>query len=106
MTIQLNSKGVSIVKLCFSSMNDFPLQNNKYVIFYSLWPCLSHSLVESHGDRMYLICFVIIFIMAGFENDDNFSLSGLTQQGHELDVTVISSSDDEDDNYGGLLECP
>ena len=25
-------------------------------------------------------------------------------QGHELDVTVISSSD-EDDNYGGLLEC-
>ena len=41
--------------------------------------------------------------MAGFKDDD-FSLSGLTQQGHELDVTVISSSD-EDDNYGGLLEC-
>ena len=41
--------------------------------------------------------------MAGFE-DDAFSLSELTQQGHELDVTVISSSD-EDDNYGGLLEC-
>ena len=41
--------------------------------------------------------------MAGFE-DDNFSLSGLTQQGHKLDVTVISSSSD-DDNYGGLLEC-
>ena len=33
-----------------------------------------------------------------------FLFSGLTQQGHELDVTVISSSDD-DDNYGGLLEC-
>ena len=42
--------------------------------------------------------------MAGFE-DDNFSLSGLMQQGHQLDVTVISSDDDEDDNYGGLLEC-
>ena len=42
--------------------------------------------------------------MTGFE-DDNFSLSGLTQQGHELDVTVISSSSDDDDNYGGLLEC-
>ena len=41
--------------------------------------------------------------MAGF-NSDNFSLSGLMQQGHKLDVTVISSSD-EDDNYGGLLEC-
>ena len=26
------------------------------------------------------------------------------QQGHKLDVTVISSSS-EDDNYGGLLEC-
>ena len=77
-------------------------ENNKYVIFYSLWPCLSHSLVESHGDQMYFFCFVIV-IMAGFE-DNNFSLSGLTQQGHKLDVTVISSSD-EDDNYGGLLEC-
>ena len=62
-----------------------------------------HSLVESHSDRMYLICFVI-FIMAGFDEDD-FSLSGLMQQGHELDVTVISSSSDDDDNYGGLLEC-
>ena len=42
--------------------------------------------------------------MAGFEDND-FSLSGLMQQGHELDVTVISSSDDDDDSYGGLLEC-
>ena len=33
--------------------------------------------------------------MAGFE-DDNFSLSGLMQQEHELDVTVISSSDEDD----------
>ena len=41
--------------------------------------------------------------MAGFD-DNNFSLSGLTQQGHELDVTFISSSND-DNNYGGLLEC-
>ena len=41
--------------------------------------------------------------MAGFE-DNNFSLSGLTQEGHELDVTVISSSS-SDDNYGGLLDC-
>ena len=40
--------------------------------------------------------------MAEFDDDD-FSLSGLMQQGHKLDVTVISS--DEDDNYGGLLEC-
>ena len=63
---------------------------------------MSHSLVEYHGTRMYFFCFVIV-IMAGFEDDD-FSLSGLTQQGHELDVTVISSSD-EDDNYGGLFEC-
>ena len=42
--------------------------------------------------------------MAGFDDDD-FSLSGLMQQGHELDATVISSSSDEDDNYGGLWEC-
>ena len=41
--------------------------------------------------------------MAGFDDND-FSLSGLTQEGHEFDVTtVISSSDDE--NYDGLLDC-
>ena len=62
-----------------------------------------HSLVESHGDQMYFFCFVIIVIMAGFEDND-FSLYGLMQEGHELDVTIISSSN-EDDNYGGLLEC-
>ena len=50
---------------------------------------------------MYLICFIIV-IMVEFENDD-FSLSGLMQEGHELDVTVISSS--SDDNYDGLLDC-
>ena len=49
------------------------------------------------------ICFVIFVIMAGFEDDD-FLLSGLTQEGHELDVTVISSSSD-DENYDGLLDC-
>ena len=43
--------------------------------------------------------------MAGFGfDDDDFSLSGLMQEGHEFDVTVISSSSD-DDNYGGLLDC-
>ena len=51
---------------------------------------------------MYLICFIIV-IMAGFDDDD-FSLSGLTQEGHKFDVTVISSSSD-DDNYDGLLDC-
>ena len=39
--------------------------------------------------------------MTGFKDED-FSLSGLTQQGHELDVTVISS-DDEEDNYGWFI---
>ena len=37
----------------------------------------------------------------GFDNDD-FSLSGLTQESRD-NVTVISSSDDE--NYDGLLAC-
>ena len=53
---------------------------------------------------MYLVCLVIV-IMAGFGfDDDNFSLSGLMQEGHEFNVTVISSSSD-DENYDGLLEC-
>ena len=42
--------------------------------------------------------------MAGFDNDD-FSLSGLTQQGHELDVTTVISSSSDDENYDGLLDC-
>ena len=41
--------------------------------------------------------------MAGFDDND-FLLSGLMQEGHEFDVTVISSSSD-DDNYDGLLDC-
>ena len=41
--------------------------------------------------------------MAGFGFDD-FSLSGLTQEGHEFDVTMISSSSDGE-NYNGLLDC-
>ena len=49
-------------------------------------------------------CFVIlILIMAGFYDDDDFSLSGLTQEGHDS-VTVIESSSD-DENYHGLQDC-
>ena len=49
-------------------------------------------------------CFVIlILIMAGFYHDNDFSLSGLTQEGHDS-VTVIESSSD-DENYHGLLDC-
>ena len=63
-----------------------------------------HSKLESHSDWMYLICFVIV-IMAGFLfDDDNFPLSRLTQEGQDFDVTVISSSSD-DENYNGLLDC-
>ena len=51
-------------------------------------------------------CFVIvILIMAGFyDDDDDFSLSGLTQEGHDF-VTVIESSSSSDENYHGLLHC-
>ena len=51
-------------------------------------------------------CFVIaILIMAGFyDDDDDFSLSGLTQEGHDF-VTVIESSSSDDKNYHGLLDC-
>ena len=54
-----------------------------------------------------MFCFVILFvIMAGFGfDDDDFSLSGLTQEGHDS-VTVINSfSSSDDENYDGLLEC-
>ena len=51
-----------------------------------------------------MFCFVIlIVIMAGFDDDD-FSLSGLTQEGHDF-VMVINISSSDDENYDGLLEC-
>ena len=44
-----------------------------------------------------MFCFLIlIVIMAGFDNDD-FSLSGLMQEGHDF-VTVINSSSSDDEN--------
>ena len=42
--------------------------------------------------------------MVGFDDGD-FSLSGLTQEGHEFDVTTVISSSDDDENYDGLLDC-
>ena len=51
-----------------------------------------------------MFCFVIlIIIMTGFDDDD-FSLSGLMQEGHDF-VMVINSSSSDDENYDGLLEC-
>ena len=83
----------------------FPaLYDNKYVIFYSLWPCFFIPSLNLIADRHMFSCFVIlILIMAGFYDDDDFSLSGLMQEGHDS-VTVIESSSD-DENYHGLLDC-
>ena len=85
------------VLLKFSALYD-----NKYVIFYSLWPCYfipSLNLVA----YKHMFCFIILFIiMAGFDDDD-FSLSGLMQEGHDF-VMVINSSSSDDENYDGLLD--
>ena len=80
------------------------LYDNKYVIFYSLWPRYFIPSLNLVAYR-HMLCFVILFIiMAGFGFDnDNFSLSGLTQEGHDS-VTVINSSSSSDENYDGLLE--
>ena len=82
----------------------FPaLYDNKYVIFYSLWPCYFIPSLNLIAYR-HMFCFVILLIiMAGFDDDD-FSLSGLMQEGHDF-VTVINSSSSDDENYNGLLEC-
>ena len=40
--------------------------------------------------------------MSGLDHD-NFSLSGLMQEGHKTNVTVISEYEDNDD-YDGLLD--
>ena len=48
-----------------------------------------------------LVLYAIV-IASFLEDEDDYSLSGLTQEGHEVDVTVIS---DSDDNYDGLLAC-
>ena len=59
---------------------------------------LFHSLVESRSIQMYFCLLCALFIMAGFDDDD-ISLPGLTEESNEVDVTVIS---DSDDNYEGL----
>ena len=52
-----------------------------------------------------VLCVIALFVMAGSFDDNDFSLSGLTQEGHEVDVTVISDSEETDDNLAGLFEC-
>ena len=54
-----------------------------------------------------MFCFVILcIIMAGFGFDDeDFSLSGLTQEGHDSVMVINSSSSSDDENYHGLMEC-
>ena len=84
----------------------FPaLYDNKYIIFYSLWSCYFIPSLNLIAYR-HMFCFVILcIIMAGFGFDNNdFSLSGLTQEGHDS-VTVINSSSSDDDNYDVLLDC-
>ena len=92
-------KGASVnLLLKFSALYD-----NKYVCFYSLWPCYFIPSLNLIAYR-HMFCFVILFIiMAGFDDND-FSLSGLMQEGHDF-VTVINSSSSDDENYDGLLEC-
>ena len=64
----------------------FPaLYDNKYVCFYSLWPCYFIPSLNLVVYR-HMFCFVILFItMAGFDDDD-FSLSGLTLWGYIEDM--------------------
>ena len=85
---------------------EFPAHyDNKYVIFYSLWPCCFIPSLNLVADRHMFSCFVIlILIMAGFYDDNDFSLSGLMPEGHDF-VTVIESSSSDDENYHGLLDC-
>ena len=74
-------------------------------MFLLTWPCYFIPSLNLIAYRHMLFCFVILIIMAGFRfDDDDFSLSGLTQEGHDF-VTVINSSSSDDENYNGLLEC-
>ena len=56
---------------------------------------------------MYYFCvlFALFVMMVGSFDDKDFSLSGLMQEGHEVDVAVISDSEESDDNLAGLFEC-
>ena len=63
------------------------LYDNKYVIFYSLWPCY---FIPSLNLVVYTCCFASQFL--------------LLLSWPALDLTISSSSSD-DENYDGLLEC-
>ena len=103
MTARLSMTHHSRGRLNGNLLLKFPaLYDNKYVIFHSLWPCYFIPSLNLIAYR-HMFCFVMLFIiMAGFDDDD-FSLSGLMQEGHDF-VTVINSSSSDDENYNGLLE--
>ena len=106
MTTRLSMTHHSRGRLNGNRLLKFPAPyDNKYVIFYSLWPCYFIPSLNLVAYR-HMFCFVILFIiMAGFGfDDDDFFLSGLMQEGHDS-VTVINSSSSDDENYDGLLEC-
>ena len=79
------------------------LYDNKYVIFYSLWPCYFIPSLNLIAYR-HMFCFVIVIVIMASFDDDEFSLSGLLQEGHDF-VRVIDSSSSDDENYHGLLKC-
>ena len=88
-----------------SPLLKFPaLYDNKYVFFYSLWPCYFIPNLNLIAYTHMLFCFTILIIMAGFGFDDDFFLSGLMQEGHDNVFRVINSSSSYDENYDGLLE--
>ena len=56
---------------------------------------------------LVLLLEIVVMAMAGFDSDDNMSLAGLTQESRDVDVTTISSDDeqfDPDTNYRLLIE--
>ena len=103
MTTRLHDTSLKRRRLLLKLPTDY---DNKYVFFYSLWPCYFIPSLNLVAYTHMLFCFAILIIMAGFGfDDDNFSLSELTQEGHDNVVTVIYSSSSDDENYNGLLEC-
>ena len=68
------------------------------------WHYFCHFSLEIESNHMYFFC--VLFVMASFYDDDH-SLAGLTQEGHEVEIQDISSDDepiDAESNFRLILE--
>ena len=68
---------------------------------HQYWHIFCHVSLGNRSNHMYFLC--VLLVMALFYDND-YSLTGLTQEGHEVEIQDISSDDEPESNFRLLLE--